>query len=262
MTCVPKFGRSVDRGSENLSEKFAVPLARYFTQHYHLVGVRDISPFPMNRAMENLSARQLELLEQISAFWGRGQQPTTGELVTALGLARESSLTRVLEALEEKGFVQVTGGVRGRQRRIELTTAGRQATGLGLPILGAIPAGPLREAVQSADEWLESAAEVLRTQPGDYLLRVHGDSMLNAGILPGDLVLLRPQINWRSGEIVAAQVWDEVSGTMEATLKYLDHRAGSSTVTLRAGNPLYPDREVPADHINVAGVYRGLIRTA
>lgn len=211
--------------------------------------------------MEILSARQLELLKEIAAFWGRGQQPTTGELVSALGLARESSLTRVLEGLQEKGFVQVTGGVRGRQRRIELTPAGRAITGLGLPILGAIPAGTLQEAVQFADEWLESAAEVLRTQPGDFLLRVQGDSMIEAGILPGDLVLLRPEINWRSGEIVAAQVWDETRGVMEATLKYLDHRPGSPTVTLRPGNRQYDERIVPADQVNVAGVYRGLIRT-
>lgn len=210
--------------------------------------------------METLSARQLELLEQLSACWASGQQPTTGELIAALGLARESSLTRLLEGLQEKGFVQVTGGVRGRQRRIELTRSGKAMTGLGLPVLGSIPAGPLREAVQSSDEWLDNASEVLRTQPGDYLLRVQGDSMLGAGILPEDLVLLRPNVNWRSGEIVAAQVLDEISGTMEATLKYIEHRNGSATVKLRAANPLYPDRELPAAHVTVAGVYRGLIR--
>jgi repressor LexA len=177
-----------------------------------------------------------------------------------MGLARESSLTTLLDPLREKGFVDIAGGIRGRQRRIELTPSGRALTGMGLPILGAIPAGPLQEAVQQTDEWLSNPGELLRTQPGDFLLRVQGDSMLGAGILPGDLVLLRPAVQWRSGEIAAVQLADDASGIMEATLKYLDLLADSRHVRLRAANPLYPDREVPAEAVSVAGVYRGLVR--
>lgn len=210
--------------------------------------------------MESLTRRQTELLQQIADCWRRGQQPTTGELVEAMGLARESSLTTLLEPLREKGFIDVVGGVRGRQRRIELTQSGRIRTGMGLPILGAIPAGPLQEAVQQTDEWLGSAGEILRTQPGDFLLRVQGDSMVGACILPGDLVLLRPAVQWRSGEIAAVQISDGASGIMEATLKYLDLLPDSPNVRLRAANPIYADREVPAESVSVAGVYRGLIR--
>lgn len=84
--------------------------------------------------------------------------------------------------------------------------------------------------------------------------------MTGAGILPGDYVQLRHGVQVRSGEIVAAQLCDEGSGQVEATLKYLDFEEGSPTMRLRAANPAYPDREVEAACVTVAGVFRGLVR--
>ncbi len=178
----------------------------------------------------------------------------------ALHLATISGLDDLLRPVQHKGFIEVERPGRGKQRRFELTAQGRMQTGLGLPVLGAIPAGPLREAIQENAQWIEGAGALLRTQPGDFLLRVEGVSMIGAGILPGDYVQLRPDIRVQSGEIVAAQICETEGASVEATLKYLDFIRGEPTVRLRAANPAYPDREFAAECVSVAGVFRGLIR--
>lgn len=210
--------------------------------------------------MNEPTKRQLETLEAVAKFWRQGRAPTTGELLEELGIVNVTGLGDLLRPLERKGFLAIEGGVRGRQRRIELTPHGRAATGFGLPVLGAIPAGPLREAIQENAQWIDGAGALLRTQPGDFLLRVEGDSMSGAGILPGDYVQLRPGIAVRSGEIVAAQICEAEGASVEATLKYLDYIEGEKTVRLRAANPAYPDRAFAAQCISIAGVFRGLIR--
>ncbi len=212
--------------------------------------------------MKPLTQRQLEALQAIAHFWRLGRPPTTGELRERLHLKTESGLSDLLRPLRDKGFITVAGGVRGRQRLIELTAPGRAQTGLGIPVLGEIPAGSLAEAIQQTDEWLEDVGSLLKLRADDFLLRVRGDSMIGAGILPGDYVQLRPGIQPTSGEIVAAQICDAGSGDVEATLKYLDFVRGAPTVKLRAANPDYPTREFDSSCVSVAGVYRGLVRTS
>lgn len=210
--------------------------------------------------MKPLTQRQNEALQSIARFWKAGRAPTTGELLRDLHLATESGLSDLLRPLRDKGFIEVQGGIRGRQRLIQLTSKGRAQTGFGVPVLGEIPAGPLREAIQSSGEWLEGVGALLNWSENDFLLRVSGDSMSGAGILPGDYVQLRQGVQVRSGEIVAAQVCDEGSGQIEATLKHLDFEEGAPTVRLRAANPAYAEREVEAACVTVAGVFRGLVR--
>jgi repressor LexA len=217
--------------------------------------------------MNGLTARQAELLEQIARSWRDGRAPQTSELITAMRVARESSLTDLLRPLERKGFITVEGGVRGRQRHIALTARGRTAAGLGLPVLGCIPAGPLREAFEDAQEWIDTAHALLPFQPGDFLLCVEGDSMIGDGILSGDKVLLRPQVQVQNGEIAAVQIQGEATelvaadGTYCATLKHVHFSPEESLVRLRASNSQYEDLLVPAEAVSIAGVYRGLVRT-
>lgn len=177
------------------------------------------------------------------------------DLVRELGLAGESSLTPTLRILERKGGVTVRGGgARGRSRVVVLTAGGRRAVGLGgLPLLGSIPAGPLDETVAGAEDIGE---ELLPWRPGDFLLRVRGDSMIGDGILDGDKVLIRPGVEPRAGEIAAVQVGE----THEATLKHVFALPESGQVRLRASNPGYRDVVVPAETVKIAGVFRGLIR--
>jgi repressor LexA len=180
------------------------------------------------------------------------------DIVSGLGLAGESSLTPTLKIMERDGFVEIHGGGRQRAYRVvRLTKKGRQALGFGgLPVVGKITAGPLREALADAEDFLESAT-LLPHQAGDFLLRVTGDSMIGDGICNGDFVLLRPGVDVRPGEIAAAYVGD----AFEATLKHVHFEKDG--VVLRASNPAYADIAVPREEWRgVAGVYRGLVRHA
>jgi repressor LexA len=204
--------------------------------------------------------RQSELLHHIGHSIEAGRTPVVADLIARMKLSRESSLTDLLKPLERKGYITIQGGVRGRQRVIELTVRGKTAVGVGLPVLGHIPAGPLCEALQESGTVIGTMAELLLAKPGDFLLEVGGDSMIGDGILPGDLVLLRPGRDVQNGEIAAVQVNQEEQGEYFSTLKHVHYSPGRRMVRLRASNPLYEDVMVPASQVSVAGVYRGLVR--
>lgn len=204
--------------------------------------------------MKQLSRRQTEVLKQIAMAWREGGFPIVRELAERMGLAGESSLTPTLHRLQNIGLVDIQGGVRGRPRVITLTQAGKAASGFGLPVLGSIPAGPLSEALNQAEDWAENSSDLLPTKPGDFLLRVYGDSMIGDGILPNDLVLLRPDVMLHPGEIAAVRVGED------ATLKHFHQEPGAGTVILKASNPRYDDIKVPVEDVHIVGAFRGLIR--
>lgn len=204
--------------------------------------------------MKNLSNRQLDVLNRIARCWQGGGFPVVGELARQIGLAGESSLTPTLKRLEGMGYLEIQGGVKGKPRVITLTHQGRAATNLGLPLLGQIPAGPLAEAIEDAETFVDGMSDILPHKPGDFLLRVQGTSMIGDGIMPNDLVLLRPDTPIENGAIAAVRVHDD------ATLKHVHQQPGDDIVVLKASNPLYEDMEVPADDVHIVGVYRGLVR--
>lgn len=205
---------------------------------------------------KNLPRRQEALLRLISKHQKEGMVPAAAVLAEEMGLAGESSVTPALRALEMKGFLQVEGGVRGRQRFIRLTPRAISYLLEGLPVLGAIPAGPVQEAIRGAKRVLEHLEDLLRWEPGDFMLEVDGDSMIGVGIHPGDLILLRPGETPRPGEVAAIHVADSNGGTLKRV--YVDTDAG--TVRLQAAHPGHPDQEFPVDAVKVAGVMRGLVR--
>ncbi len=194
------------------------------------------------------------------AIWQRQQHelPTfVSDLVRSLGYAAESSLTATLRLMETKGLIRIEGGgSKGRSRVASLTPLGRRAIGEGggLPLLGTIPAGPLTEALEDA-ETVETS-DLLPHREGDFLLRVRGDSMIGDGILDGDAVLIRPGVAWQSGEIAAVLVGENYESTLKRIFP------SGENVTLRASNPIYPDLTLPAETVQIAGVFRGLIRYA
>lgn len=209
--------------------------------------------------MIQLTARQSELLHHIARFLAAGRPPLTAELIEAMGVARESGLSDLLLPLQRKGYVQVQGGVRGRQRIIELTARGRAAMQLGAPVVGTVTAGPLREALLESEEVVLTLAEGVGFQAGDFLLRVSGDSMIGDGICDGDKVLLRPDLMPCNGEIAGVQVMHEAQ-EWETTLKHVYASPDDFHVELRASNPRYPPIWVPSEQLSIAGVYRGLLR--
>jgi repressor LexA len=202
-----------------------------------------------------LTEKQARVARMVGVFEDRGEPAFVPDLARALGLAGESSLTPTLRILVREECVTLRGGgSKGRSRVVRLTARGRYAVALGgVPLLGSIPAGPLSEAIP---EVVLEERELLKVRPGDFLLRVRGDSMIGDGIMDGDKVLLRPEIDARSGEIAAVLVGD----AHEATLKHVIPDPARGLVILRASNPFYVDVRVPVEEVRIAGVFRGLVR--
>ena len=206
-----------------------------------------------------LSPVHHRIAKAILEFEQRKEPSFVSDLVTKLGYAAESSLTATLRIMERNGFLVIQGGgERGRSRVVRLTAKARFALGAGgIPLLGTIPAGPLQEAFAQADEIIETT-DLLPSREGDFFLRVRGDSMIGDGILDGDWVLLRPNLDVQHGEIAALLVGE----AHETTLKRIFFLPEKTEIILRASNPRYPDLVVNAQDVKVAGIFRGLIRHA
>lgn len=208
--------------------------------------------------MKGITARQEEILQLVSDFLQEGRLPSAVRLAEQLGLAGESSVTPILKALERKGYLNIKGGIKGRPRELSLTPKGKLVVQRpGLPVVGSIAAGAVKEALETADEYVERLDDLLPFRPGDFLLEVDGESMVGDGILPGDRVLIRPGLQPSSGEIAAVAIAPD----HEATLKRVILGPKRGTVTLRAANPAFEDMQFPADRVHIIGVLRGLVRT-
>jgi len=242
--------------------------------------------------MRRLSGKRLRLLQLIAAHRENERFPLVDELAREMGLAGRTSLTRMLDALAQEGYLVKHGGGKERNRCIFLLAPqGQQAlqgeaplaadiinemgtmdemgtgfsalaaselNGLRLPVVGQITAGPLHEILEYP-ETLLAPGESLRARPGDFFLTVMGDSMQGDGILSGDLVLIRPNLAVSNGEIAAVQIPRD-DGVYESTLKHVFIKQQRGTVILRASNPLYADLELPAEKTQIVGAYRGLVR--
>ena len=206
-------------------------------------------------ASQDLTAAQERIARTLADFERRERPGFVADLLKPLRLAAESSLTPTLQKMARNGFVEILcGGVQGRSRIVRLTAKGRHALGIGgLPLLGVIPAGPLSEAVAQTGEIVETG-DILPHRPGDFLLRVRGDSMTGDGILDGDLVLLRPGVEVPHRAIAAVCVGDEREGTLKRVL-YEGER-----VRLKASNPAFKDFTVSAARVHFAGLLKGVVR--
>ena len=233
--------------------------------------------------MKSLNEKRLRLLQLVAKSQQCGEFPLVREMAQTLGYKGESSITRMLDVLVGEGYLHKHGGGKERRHRLyRLTAKGQRVLGSlfpemalcsetqeamrapvqeavrpTVPVLGHIPAGPLAEAVQECEEWIDPG-DGLRVQSGDFFLRVTGQSMTGDGILPDDLVLIRPAMQINSGEIAAVQIHSAVQS--DATLKHIHWQAGKKTVRLRASNAAYDDMVLPAGEVEVIGAYRGLLR--
>ncbi len=169
---------------------------------------------------DELTPRQKDVMQVLGACAREGFAPVVADIASRLGLKAINSVVEHLDELKRKGFVRVEGGVRGRQRQIVLTDRGQWQVGLRFGVLGCIPAGApvevLQEKFDSGQEslggWL---AQQMGTHPGDFFLKVSGDSMIGDGIHDGDFVLIRPTFEARDGEIAAVAVGDERCATLK-----------------------------------------------
>lgn len=201
--------------------------------------------------MGELSERQSEILAFISRHCrDNGYPPTVREIGLAVGLASPSTVHAHLAKLEAEGHIQRDPS-KPRAMFVRSTDAPAQERPEGtLPVVGAVAAGLPRLADEHIEDWVATPF------PGDFLLRVTGDSMIGAGILDGDLVAVRRQPTAENGEIVVAQI-AETSEEHEATVKTL--RTGGGSVVLQPENDDYPP--IPGDHAAIVGKVVGVMRS-
>ena len=198
--------------------------------------------------MESLTTAQQELYDWLVEYIRANQHsPSIRQMMRAMNLRSPAPIQSRLEHLKNKGYIEWS---EGKARTIRVRDNVR-----GVPILGTIAAGFINEAFTDTVERLDLNG--LPIQSGDYALKVTGDSMIEAMIQDGDVVIMRPVKDpqgIREGTIVAARV---ESGT---TLKSF-HREGNQ-VQLKPANPKYPVMEFPADLVDVQGrlvaVWRGI----
>jgi repressor LexA len=198
-----------------------------------------------------LTGRQQEIWTFLVDYVDRhGYPPTVREIGEAVGLASPSTVHAHLANLERAGLLRRDPT---KPRALELMgrEAAAEATLPKLPLLGQIAAG----APLLADENVEDAIAVPETLRGDFLLRVKGDSMIDAGILDGDIVVVQRAQDARNGEIVVALAGDDESAD-EATVKRFFREGGR--VRLQPENdalePIY------ARHVQVLGRVTGVFR--
>lgn len=173
--------------------------------------------------MVDLTKRQQEIFEFIKSYSARhGYPPTVRDIGKAVGLASSSTVHAHLANLEKVGLLRRDPS---KPRAIELLD--RAVDGLksivkpaGLPLVGSVQAGHPVLAEEDIEEYIETP-DVAGGHEGEYLLRVRGESMKDAGILPDDLVVVRRQETARDGEIVVALVGEEA--TVKRFFQESDH---------------------------------------
>lgn len=190
-----------------------------------------------------LTERQAEILAFIRGHVAREQvPPTVAEIAAAFGFRSPNAVTGHLRALGRKGHIRMRPG---RARNIELVQ------GAGLPVIGRVAAGAPVEAIENTEKVIAVPEALFRLRP-DYLLRVRGDSMVDAGIMDNDLIAVRRQSTAEPGQIVVARHDGDV------TVKEL--RVDNGDVVLVPANRAYAPIRIPGEEVVLEGVYVGLVR--
>jgi repressor LexA len=204
--------------------------------------------------MDALTERQNEILRLVRELTEvSGYPPTRAEIAERMGFRSVNAAEQHLRALEKKGAIEIASGASRGIRVLEGRPASRAGRLLELPVVGRVAAG----SPMLAEEHVQGRYQVdpnLFTPRADYLLRVRGMSMRDAGILEGDLLAVHRTQEARSGQIVVARLADEV------TVKR--YRRRGHAVQLEAENPQFAPIEVDLrrDALTIEGVAVGVIR--
>jgi len=204
--------------------------------------------------MDELTERQSEILKLIRELTEvSGYPPTRAEIAERMGFRSVNAAEQHLRALEKKGAIEIASGASRGIRVREGRPAGRLGRLLELPVIGRVAAG----SPMLAQEHIQERYQVdpnLFTPRADYLLRVRGMSMRDAGILEGDLLAVHRTQEARSGQVVVARLADEV------TVKRLRRRGHA--VQLLPENPDFEPIEVDlrTEQLDIEGIAVGVIR--
>ena len=208
-----------------------------------------------------LTRKQSELLEYLTTHLSMNDVPPSfDEMRDALGLASKSGIHRLVSGLEERGYIR---RLPNRARAIEILRPAGEPSAMpnavaaaadiiALPFLGRIAAGTAIEALSDPTRQLEVPASMIGTGE-HFALEIVGDSMIEAGILEGDTVVIERANTASHGEIIVALI-----NKQEATLKTLLKEPGR--IGLEAANPQYETRYFSTDAVEVQGKLAGLIR--
>jgi repressor LexA len=229
-----------------------------------------------------LTRKQHELLRFIhERLRETGVPPSFDEMKDALDLKSKSGIHRLITALEERGFIRrlpnraraievirmpetAAPAQRGRfspsvvegglaRAKVPAPSGTEEAVrSLSIPVMGRIAAGTPISAIQNRSHQISLSADFLATGE-HYALEVRGDSMVEAGILDGDVVVIRRQETANTGDIIVALIDDE-----EATLKRFRRRG--SSIALEAANPAYETRVLGPDRVKIQGRLVSLVR--
>ena len=205
--------------------------------------------------MENLTDRQSEVLRLIRDLTEvSGYPPTRAEIAEKMGFRSVNAAEQHLRALEKKGAIEISSGASRGIRVRDGRSGGRLGRLLELPVVGRVAAG----APMLAEEHIQGRYQLdpnLFTPRADYLLRVRGMSMRDAGILEGDLLAVHKTPEARTGQIVIARLADEV------TVKRFRRRGHA--VQLEAENPEFKPIEVDlrSETLVIEGIAVGVIRS-
>ena len=190
--------------------------------------------------MPRTSDKAEKILDYVNRFiQENGYAPSVREIGAAVGLRSTASVSYHIQALQDKGLLAAPGA-KGRKRAIVSGSRPGQ-----IPIIGVVTAGVPILAYENQEGTMSWDGE-----PGCFALRVRGDSMINAGILSGDKVVVRPQQTANDGQIVVARIGDE------ATVKRLSRRNGK--VLLMPENDNY--EPIDGSEAEIIGLVKAVVR--
>ena len=196
-----------------------------------------------------LSRREEDAYRFIRDFIARhGHAPLLEEIALGLGIRSKGTVHRYVQAIARAGLIELVPG-RHRGMRLRGQTPGGKAT---LPLLGRIAAGQPIAAIPDQEEI--NLSEFFMG-PNRFVLKVQGDSMIDAGILDGDMVVVEQRPRAGNGDIVVALLDNE-----EATLKYIRHNRDGSITLIPANAALRPVTYAP-ERIRIQGVVVGQMRS-
>ena len=201
---------------------------------------------------EVLTEKQESVLKFIEDYQlEHGSSPTLREMREFFGVSSDNSILKHLKALEEKGYIEKDDTPRGI-KLLSTVKERLQSNEYKLPLLGMVPAGGPVLTEEYIESWLNVGEDAVYRYKDSYLLRVTGDSMVDAGIYEGDILVVCGSVEAHFGDIVVALVDNQ-----NTVKRYMKDSKGR--VYLQPENPNY-DNIYPEGELCLQGVVTGLLR--